>query len=256
MVKSYQDLKEKTLAMTAFFETSNTYPECYGITAGNWDFQGLSHGVLQYNFGTGSLQPLWIFLNTNHNQLCRDVFGADYQEWADVLGKTEEEQVAWGDLISDSGTGKHTCIQPWKDYFMTLGTSQASIDKQIDMSQAWRANAEKWFANLGLYSRRGFALLWDISVQMGRLLPLNLIWDDFQNLDRIGKTKEQIEIEKLYLIVERCSFEENKVTDAGIQSIVYNRKKAIVDGTSQVGFNIAQYDLDYDPAFKGAIKIG
>jgi hypothetical protein len=255
-MKSYQDLKEKTLAMTAFFETSNTYPECYGITAGNWDLQGLSHGVLQYNFGTGSLQPLWNYLNTTYNQLCRNVFGADYQEWADILGKTTEEQVAWADGISDSATGKHSVVQPWKDYFMNLGTSQESIDKQIDMSAAWRTNAEKWFASLGLYSRRGFALLWDISVQMGRLFPQNLIWNDFTNINVAGKTRQQIEEEKLRIIVNRCSYEENRVTDPAIQTIVYNRKIAIVDGTSNQGFNIVQYDLDYDPAFKGGIFSG
>ena len=71
MVKTYQDLKEKVLGMTAFFETSNTYPDCYGITAGNWDGAGISHGVLQYNFKAGSLQPLWNHMNNNYNDLCR-----------------------------------------------------------------------------------------------------------------------------------------------------------------------------------------
>src|SRR4249919_665953 len=112
MVKSYDDLKEKALGMTAFFETSNGYPDCYGITAGNWDAAGLSHGVLQYNFKTGSLQPLWTYMNTNYNQLCRDIFGANYQTWADKLALPTADQIAWGDSISDSGTGKHSCIQP------------------------------------------------------------------------------------------------------------------------------------------------
>ena len=84
-VKSYADLKEKTIGMTGFFETSSGYPTCFGVTSGNHDGQGLSHGVLQFNLGTGSLQPLWNYLNTNYNQSCRDIFGANYTEWNNML---------------------------------------------------------------------------------------------------------------------------------------------------------------------------
>src|SRR3982751_846463 len=123
-MKPYSDLEEKALGMTAFFETSNGYPECYGITSGNWDNQGLSHGVLQYNLGTGSLQPLWNYMNTNYNQLCRDIFGTDYQEWADMLANTTANQIAFGESISNPATGKHSVLPPWDGYFMALGTSE------------------------------------------------------------------------------------------------------------------------------------
>jgi len=255
MVKSYKDLQEKTLGMTAFFETSNTFPECYGITAGNWDGAGLSHGVLQYNFKTGSLQPLWNHMNDNYNTLCRDIFGADYQTWADHINADFTTQTTWADSITNPAN-EHQTIEPWNTYFMNLGTSQPSIDKQVDMSASWRTNAERWFESLGLYSRRGFALLWDISVQMGRLFPQNLIWNDFKNIDPTGKTRAQIEEEKLRIIVERCHKEENRVSDPTIKSIVYNRKIAIVNGTSTQGFDISQYDLEYEPAFEGGIFSG
>lgn len=255
MVKSYQDLKEKTLGMTAFFETSNGYPECYGVTGGNHDGQGLSHGVLQYNFGTGSLQPLWQHMNTNHNQLCRDIFGTDYQTWADIIVDTTTDQIAWGESITDQ-TNEYRTIEPWNTYFMELGTSQPSIDKQIDMSATWRTPAEKWFESLGLYSRRGFALLWDISVQMGRLFPQNLLYNDFKTITTTGKTRAEIEEEKLRIIVDRCCSGANRLTDPSLVTIVYNRKIAIVNGTSTQGFNIANYDLEYEPAFEGGIFSG
>ena len=259
-MKTYQNLKEHSLGMIAFFETSNTYPECYGITAGNWDGAGISHGVLQYNFKTGSLQPLWNHLNWNNTQLCTDIFGADYEKWASMINATLSEQQTWGTEIGDPATGRHSCLQPWKDYFMALGTSQPSIDKQIELSGSWHTNALKWFNNLGLYSRRGYALMFDISVQMGRFFPQNVCLDRFRKIDPTGKTRAQIEEEKLYIIVELCSNGNNRCfntqTIPDLQGIVFRRKSAVVDGTSNQGFNINLYDLKYDPAFQGGIISG
>ena len=259
MVKPFSDLRQKTLAMSAFFETSNGYPECYGITSGNHDQMGLSHGVLQFNFGTGSLQPIWNYLNTNHNQMCRDIFGVDYTEWNDILGKTTAEQVAWGESITDrarNADGYKLYIK-WENYFQTLGETQPSIDKQVENSQQWLVNAEKWFRTLKLWSRRGFALCWDFSVQMGRMFPLNLIWNDFKGIDTTGKTREQIEEEKLYIILNRASFHNRP--NANSQG-VYDRKLMIVNGITNnwwgTPFNIATYDLEYEPAFEEDIISG
>jgi hypothetical protein len=264
MVKTYQDLKEKTLGMVAFFETSNTYPDCYGVTAGNWDDAGISHGVLQYNFKAGSLQPLWNHMNNNYNDLCRGIFGTDYAEWSSMINADLTTQRTWGTEIGDPATGRHSCLQPWKDYFMELGKSQPSIDKQIDMSSSWHVNALKWFNNLGLYSRRGYALMFDISVQMGRFFPQNVCLHRFRQIDPTGKTRAQIEEEKLRIIVELCANGNNKTFNnpnvAGLedlQGIVYRRKIGIVDGTSPQGLNMSIYDLEYDePAFKGGIFSG
>jgi|tagenome__1003787_1003787.scaffolds.fasta_scaffold20981499_2 hypothetical protein len=254
------DLKEKTLAMTGFFETSTGYPTCYGVTSGNHDYQGLSHGVLQFNFGTGSLQPLWNYLNTNYNQMCRDIFGAYYAEWANVLAMPTVDQVAWGDSISLGTTQeeKRQIDPTWKALFQTLGETQASIDKQIPYSENWRPNADRFFNTLGLWSRRGYALCWDISVQMGRLMPLNLIWQDFLKIDPTGKTLEQIEEEKLYIIVERATYFNRDMSDLN-KGIVHNRKQMIVDGTGSyygAAFSMPQYDLNYEPAFERNLQRG
>jgi hypothetical protein len=267
MVKSYQDLKEHALGMIAFFETSNGFPECYGITAGNFDGAGLSHGVLMYNFGTGSLQPLWNHLNTNYKSMCQDIFGADYTEWANVLAMTEvADQVAWGDSISiptpdpTNANHKRFIIDKWKNYFMTLGQTQPSIDKQIELSGHWHTNALKWFKSLGLYSRRGYALMFDISVQMGRFFPQNVCKHRFEQIDPTGKTRAQIEEEKLHIIVELCSNGNNRCFPSSslpnLPEIVFNRKNAVVVGSSNQGFDITQYDLQYDPAFEGGIISG
>lgn len=244
--------------MTGFFETSSGYPTCYGITGGNFDGQGLSHGVLQFNFGTGSLQPLWNHLNNNHNQLCRDIFGANYAEWSDVLTRTTADQIAWGDSISLGTTDeeKRQIDATWKALFQTLGETQESIDKQKTYAESWLPNANKWFKTLGLYSRRGFALLWDISVQQGRLFPLNLIINDFRSIVTNNKTRAQIEEEKLRIICDRTSFH-NRPNEWS--QVTYDRKIMLINGTGDyygTPFNMTQYDLDYDPAFEGGIFSG
>jgi hypothetical protein len=252
-VKSYADLKEKVLAMSSFFETSSGYPTTYGVTSGNWDGQGMSFGCLQLNLGTGSLQPYFNYMNTNYNQLCRDTFGTNYDEWNTMLGYTTANQVAWADGISVDGNGRVKGIlnATWKPLFQALGETQPSIDKQIEMSASWLPNAEKFFNELGLWSRRGFALCWDISVQMGRLTSMNLIWNDFQNIDTTGKTREQIEIEKLNIILDRSTYH-NRVTTAN-QQLVFDRNNMLITGSGSyygTPFDMAQYDLEYEPAFE------
>ncbi len=102
--------------------------------------------------------------------------------------------------------------------------------------------------------------MWDISVQMGRFFPQNVCLHRFRQIVTTGKTKAEIEEEKLRIIVELCSDGNNRCfpTESlpDLPQIVYNRKIGIVDGTSPQGLNMAIYDLDYEPAFKGGIKLG
>jgi hypothetical protein len=256
MVKTYEDLKEKAMGMTGYFETSNASPACYGVTSGNWDGAGVSHGVLQFNFKTGNLQTLWNYMDTNYNADCRTIFGTYYDQWHTLINDTLVNQQAFGDAQGDPATGKHSMLSPWNSMFSQLGQHSASIAKQVDLAQSYFDTALSWFNKLGLWSRRGFALCFDISVQLGRMLPMNMILQDFKNLNTAGQTKSQIEQAKLYCIVNRCSYEYNRVTGTN-QSIVYNRKKAVVDGSNTSGFDATGYDVSLnEPALRGGIQIG
>jgi hypothetical protein len=253
LIKPYEDLLEKSLGMIAFFETSMSFPDCFGITAGNFDGAGLSHGVLQYNLGTGSLQPLWNYLNNNYNQMCRDIFGSYYDEWANMLTLSTSEQIAFGESITLQ-SNKHRTVEPWNSMFFELGLTEPSINKQLEMSETWRTPAERWFKQLGLWSRRGYALIFSISIQMGRFLCMNLVLNDFKSIDTTGKTLAQIEEEKLRIIVDRISSPANRVTVW--QDVVFNRHNAIVNGYSNQGFDMNTYDLHYEKALKGSVFIG
>jgi hypothetical protein len=258
------EVKERLLGMSGFFETSTGYPDCYGVSSGNHDGAGLSFGVLQFNLGTGSLQPLWSYLNTNYNTLCRDTLNTYYDEWASVITMPTAEAIAWGDSISvPLGNDPKRGVTPeWYNRLKALGVTQPSIDRQQIYAESWYPNAEKWFKTLGLWSRRGLALTWDYSVQMGRMFPLNQIYADFLDIDTTGKTKEQIELEKLYIILNRATYD-NRPKDAATSKIVYDRKIMIVEGTGDywgATFDMAQYDLGFEPALAenmaGGIYIG
>lgn len=255
-MRDYEQLKESAMGMTGYFETSNTAPDCYGVTSANWDGAGASHGVLQFNFKTGNLQTLWQYMDTNYNADMQAIFGADYNTWHTLIYDTLANQQAFGNQWGDPATSLHSFLTPWSGYFMSVGTHSASIAKQVSMAQSYHDTALNWFNQLGLFSRRGYALMFDISVQLGRLLPMNMILQDFRGIATAGRSREDIEKDKLYAIVNRCSYDYNKVTGTN-QSIVYNRKKAVVDGTNTSGFDVTGYDVTLtEPALRGGVIIG
>ena len=51
-----EPLAFRCLALTGSFETGKGFPDCFGGISGNFDRQGISFGVCQWNFGQGSLQ--------------------------------------------------------------------------------------------------------------------------------------------------------------------------------------------------------
>jgi hypothetical protein len=53
---------EKALSITGHFEDSD---DPFGAVSGNFDGMGISLGVLQWNIGSGSLQPLLKELSTD-----------------------------------------------------------------------------------------------------------------------------------------------------------------------------------------------
>lgn len=253
------ELKEKTLGMSAFFETSKNYPESYGVTSGNHDGAGLSHGVLQYNFGTGSLNTLWRYMINTYPTLCQSIMGANYDEWYDVvMNRATVDQVAWGDSISypkdGSANDRRFVLDPWKSLFATLGTTQESINKQVSMSDSWRVNADNWFnAITQLWSRKAYFLLWDISVQMGRFNPLAEVQTEFSNAaNTAGMTELQAEQWRCDRLAWHSTY--NNAVSTTNQPAVFKRKDMIAKETGDwygTPFNGVVFDAVLEPAFSG-----
>ncbi len=60
-----KDLAYRCLALTGSFETGTGIPDCFCGISGDFDGQGISFGVLQWNFGQGTLQPLKMVIVAN-----------------------------------------------------------------------------------------------------------------------------------------------------------------------------------------------
>lgn len=248
------ELKENALALTALFETSTSPPEAFGVTSGNHDQQGLSHGALQFNFGQGTLQPIWRDLINQHPDVVRAAITnqGDYDYFVDlILNGTTDEQIAFGTNITDPNND-HAIVEPWKTYFMTLGTSQESIDRQILAAQWYFDQGKKYFDLFNLWTRRGYALMFDISVQSGSIgqAKIDLINADFAAMDTTGMTEEEIETEKMKIIVTRKVEEVNPT----YQTSYYDRKMSIANGSGWVYggtlfMDTANYNMILEPAY-------
>src|SRR5271170_4414002 len=62
-------LNQRCMALTGAFETSSPPPECFAGLSGDFDGQGLSLGVCQWNIGQSSLQPLLSEMAQSHSSV-------------------------------------------------------------------------------------------------------------------------------------------------------------------------------------------
>lgn len=266
---TYDVMKQRSMALTALYETSTASPACFGVVGGNFDGQGMSFGAIQFNFGTGNLQPIFAHMIDNYQSVTKTAFNFStdpsyYNTFVDIVkNKTKAEQIAWADSISNT-SNKHIIIEPWKTYLNVLGVTQQCIDKQV-------ASAE-WYWNLAfslfneykvltpapnMFSRRAYALFFDIAVQNGGISATTKaqIVSDFNAINTAGKTNEQIEQEKMVIIANRRA---DAITSS-FQTIVRERKLAIANGTGYVYsgtlyMDTSVYEMTMEEAFPAQLE--
>src|ERR1700686_522029 len=71
-------LEHQFLGLPGGVETNPPPPDCFAGLSGDFDDQGISFGVLQWNIGQGSLQPLLAQTDQNQPDLLGQVFGLNY----------------------------------------------------------------------------------------------------------------------------------------------------------------------------------
>jgi hypothetical protein len=270
-VPAEQYVKDKALEFTSIeYETLLAYPNNYGRTAGNFDDQGMSFGCIQFNFGQGSLQPIFMHMLQNHWVKTKACFSVEadfttfeYNLWNYSLAQL----VAWGDSITDwkldefgqkiAGTGSNI-KKPWRDYFHNIGILPECILKQQEQAEnPYHVNARTFFKEYALWTRRGYALMFDISVQSGSIgaAARTRIFSRFAAQDFTGLSAEEIETEKMKIIVD----ERSKDVSSTWRPSWIERKSSIALGQ----FNVTSYgkwvytepyDLILEPAFSGYIK--
>lgn len=240
-------LKDSALNLTSMYETSTSYPNNFGVTAGNFDGAGMSHGAIQFNAKTGPLIAMWQELINTYPTESRNAFDhpertteqdqANYDVWKNlILAGVFADILTWADTRSDTATGKHSMKDPWSVYFHSLGIIPQSIALQKQYASWYFTVAKTWFNNLGLWSRRGYSLCFDIAVQSGSMNPtVNSVVQDliseintwYAAQDKTGKTAQQLEEMKLIRIANRRA----DYIDISWQDSYRGRKLAIAQGS-------------------------
>lgn len=160
---------ERALALTGSFETGTAAPDCFSSLAGNFDGQGMSFGALQFNFGAGTLQPILQSLLADHADVMAAVFHANLPALAAALAGGRAATLAFAKSIEDPL--KHTVQEPWRGMFRALGRTPECQAAQTASAADFEATARDLAAKYGLWSERGYALMFDVAVQNGSVKP-------------------------------------------------------------------------------------
>ena len=246
-----QTLDHQCLALTGAFETNHPPPECFAGLSGDFDGQGISFGVVQWNLGQGSLQPLLEEMSQNHPDILGQIFGPNYSALVAMLAETRDEQLAWARSIQDPI--KNIVFEPWQGQFKTLGRQQEFQDIEAKYAAGLFQKGLALCNDFGVSSQRAAALMFDLYVQNGGIKSWvkPLILSDFEQLQQSGQKAGDapLEVARLRIIAVRAAASANPKWIADVQ----NRKLTIANGEGTVHgnpYNLEeQYGISLDSAF-------
>lgn len=231
----------RSLALTAGFETSAGAPECFAGLAGDFDGQGLSFGVLQWNLGQGTLQPLLRQLDADHPDVVRAAFGTAYWELREVLTESRPVQLAWARALQTAN--RRSLVEPWRSRFRALGLTPECQAAQVWAARERYEQARRLCRDYGLWSERGVALMFDIVVQNGsiRAATRQVILDEYQTIPA-SATREEREVARMRIVANRRA----EASRREYVNDVRRRKLAIADGVGivhGVGYDVGRQFL-------------
>lgn len=191
----------KCLALTGSFETNAPVPECFAGLSGDFDGQGMSFGVCQWNIGQGSLQPLLKNMDEQHRDVVKGIFHDDYPVFAAWLKDTLEAELDWIRGLQDP---RHNLAEPWRGYFKALGRTEKFQQIQMEAADALFKKGLALREKYSLTSDRAAALMFDILVQNGSIGPTTeaQILADCGKLDA-SLPAEQLEVERMKVVANR-----------------------------------------------------
>ncbi len=240
-----ESVQFRCMALTGSFETDHSFPDCFAGLSGDFDGQGISFGVLQWNLGQGSLQPLLRKIIKAEPEMVESIFAQNYEELNSVLAASKSEQMNWARSIQNL---KHILNEPWKGHFKTLGRQPLFQEIQVESATRFFNSASALCRDFGLLSSRAAALMFDIKVQNGSISELvkGQIKLDFAHIDP-KLSKNDAEVERLRIIANCRS----SAAKAEWIEDVRARKLAIANGRGTVHGNFydlkEQYGLGLEP---------
>jgi hypothetical protein len=239
-----KSLGHKCLALTGSFETDKMPPDCFAGLSGDFDEQGVSFGVLQWNFGQQSLQPLLQEMNTAHSSILQDIFAQEYQTLVEILNKDFHQQMEWARSIQHPV--QHVIYEPWRGYFKTLGRTKEFQEIQVKYAEHLHRKAMDLCQEYQLWSQRAVALMFDILTQNGSISSAvkQTIMKEISELNS-GLDKATFEVEKMRIIANQRA-EASKpqwVEDVRSRKLACANGEAIVHGityhlSEQFGINL------------------
>ena len=164
-----RSLARRCLALTGSFETGLPPPDCFAALSGDFDDQGLSLGVCQWNLGQGTLQPLLARMVAEHPGIVETIFHDRTPELRALLTAPRAEQLAWARSLQD---GRHRLYEPWRGYLKTLARREEFQRLQERAAGRLLGLARRLCTTYQVRSQRALALMFDIVVQNGGIGPL------------------------------------------------------------------------------------
>jgi hypothetical protein len=233
-----EPLEKRCLALTGCFESGCMIPESFSCLTGDFDGQGISLGILQWNFGQQSLQPLLNEMDSLHGDILKEIFGESHKILTEVMYKYSfRDQMAWVQSIQSA---RHDFYEPWKGLFKTLGRNEAFQDIQIKHSSEAFQRAKKLCREFGVRSERAIALMFDVVVQNG---SIGNETRDKINLDisRLAPDipSEDLEVEKMRIVANRRA----EASRSQFREDVRRRKLCCANGAGTV--HGVDYDLEH-----------
>ena len=225
---------ERCLALTGSFETGNQPPDCFCGVAGDFDGQGVSIGVLQWNLGQQTLQPLLQQVIEQQSDLCQSIFHENLDTIKALGGATLEDQLAFARSIQNRGVVN----EPWRGMLKTLGRTPEFCAIQSAAAAGRFEQAVALCGEYGLTSQRAIALMFDIVTQNGGIGPIvrSQIMADFAQLPPASAA--DTEVARMRIVANRRAAS----AKPGFVDDVRTRKLTIANGTGTV--HGITYDLE------------
>jgi putative peptidoglycan binding protein len=225
----------RVLALTGSFETDAPIPECFCGLSGDFDGQGLSFGVLQWNLGQGSLQPLLADALRSAPSVMKTVFNTQLPVLRAVLSEPIGDQLEWARSLQNP---RRQMAEPWAGMFRSLGRTDEFQRIEMKYATSLFKRAKTLSASYGLISERGVALMFDILTQNGGIRPTveATIREDFARLDP-ELAGDDREVARMRIIANRRAEAANPRWIADVRA----RKLTIAEGTGTV--HGKRYDL-------------
>jgi D-alanyl-D-alanine dipeptidase len=238
--------EERALRVTTTFEGG--HPLNFSALAGDGDHQGISFGMLQWNFGQQTLQPMLRDFAAHFPQRFDAILGREAAALRDTLQRTHAEQMAFArqrmNVQNPRGADRPPVIgEPWQTHFLQLGREPGFQGIELRAARNLMCLAERDARRLGLTTERGLALVFDTVVQTGPA------WLDARRHDH-GERRRQLPARSTLIQQPRVRQEQQlgrpltqrelitliatvviDATPAGSRNDVRRRRMAIVNGS-------------------------